>query len=602
LTKEQFQSIASTIPHQPGVYKYFDETDTIIYVGKAKDLRKRVASYFSKDHADFKTRRLVYAIDRIEFTIVSTEQESLLLESSLIKHYQPRYNILLRDDKSYPHVVIKNEEFPRIFLTRKIIRDGSTYLGPFTSVWQVRDMLNVLRENLPIRTCDLPLTEATIQKGKYKECLQYHIGNCKAPCIGKQSKEDYNWYVQQIKEILKGKTSEIKKIYTKEMQAYAAAMQFEKAELIKQKLHYLEDYCAKSAIVHTSIDNVDVISYQAVGELDVVVNFLGVLNGTIVHSKTIVMRRQEQESDEDVVSYVYNEFREQFSSTATEVIAAMPLQVEANIACTQPKQGDKKKLLDLSQQNTSYFVHEILRQKTLMLKQKGTYEAQVLQEIKDALRLPRLPQHIECFDNSNFQGSFPVAAMVCFKNGMPYKKEYRHFHIKTVEGINDFASMTEIVGRRYARLLKEDKPLPDLVIIDGGKGQLSAALESIRNLGLLGKFTVVGLAKNVEEIFFPGDKESIRLPYHSEALKLITYIRDEVHRFGITFHRDVRSKGVVKTELHDIPSIGPSTANQLLKKFKSVKNIKQQSEVQLAAEIGAAKAKAIVKYFAEQGK
>jgi excinuclease ABC subunit C len=596
VTKEQFSHISSTIPHLPGVYKYFNEHDVIIYVGKAKDLRKRVGSYFSKDHTDYKTRTLVYQIDRLEFTIVNSEQEAFLLESSLIKHYQPRYNILLRDDKSYPHIVIKKEEYPRIFLTRKIIKDGSTYLGPFTSVFMVREMLQVLRDNLPIRTCDLPLTEEGINKGKFRECLQYHIGNCKAPCINKQSKQDYNWYVQQIKEILKGKTSEIKRIYTKEMQDFAEAMQYEKAELVRQKLQFLEEYSAKSVVVSATIDNVDVVSYTSYKE-DVIINFLGVLNGSIVHSKTIVARKQLDELDEDVLSFAYLELREQFSSTANEVISPTDIVVQEGVKCVVPKAGDKKKLLELSLQNATYFLDEMRRQKALMLKEKGTYEQEVLQEIKDALRLPQLPDHIECFDNSNFQGSFPVAAMVCFKDAQPYKQEYRRFHIKTVEGINDFASMAEIVFRRYDRVLKENKPLPKLIIIDGGKGQLGSAIDSLRKLDLMGKVTVVGLAKNIEEIFFPGDKDSIKLPYHSEGLKLITRVRDEVHRFGITFHRDTRSKGVVKTELHDIAGIGPSTATDLLKKFKSVKTIKDLPLDKLTEVVGAAKAKLVWGYF-----
>jgi excinuclease ABC subunit C len=592
VTKEQFSKISSTIPHQPGIYKYFDENDVIIYVGKAKDLRKRVGSYFSKDHTDYKTKRLVFAIDRVEFTIVNSEQEAFLLESSLIKHYQPRYNILLRDDKSYPHIVIKKEEYPRIFLTRRIIKDGSTYLGPFTNVFMVKEMLNVLKENLPIRTCDLPLTQEKIEKGKFKECLQYHIGNCKAPCINKQSKEDYNWYVQQIKEILKGKTGEIKKIYTKEMQDLSEDLQFEKAELVRQKLQYLEEHSAKSVVVNTSIDNVDVVSFTSYKE-DVIVNFLGVLNGSIVHSKTVVAKRQHQESDEEILTFAYTQLREQFSSTAVEVISSIPIALDDDVKCTLPKAGDKKKLLDLSMQNATYFLDEMRRAKANMLKVKGTYEAEVLEEIKDKLRLPYLPNHIECFDNSNFQGSFPVAAMVCFKDGVPYKPEYRRFHIKTVEGINDFASMSEIVFRRYDRLLKENKPLPQLIIIDGGKGQLGAALDSLRKLDLVGKVNVVGLAKNIEEIFFPGDKDSIKLPYHSEGLKLITRIRNEVHRFGITFHRDTRSKGVVKNALEDIPGVGPTTAMLLLKKFKSVKKVKEQTEEALAEVVGLAKAKLV---------
>jgi excinuclease ABC subunit C len=593
LTREEFNIIQPTIPHQPGVYKYFSNQDVIIYIGKAKDLRKRVSNYFAKTIVHRKTRILVEQIARIEFTIVPTEQDALLLESSLIKHFQPRYNIMLRDDKSYPHIVIKNEQYPRIFFTRRIIKDGSTYLGPYVNFIKVRELLEVIKQSLPIRTCNLPLTEDAINKGKFKACLEYHIGNCKAPCINKQSKEDYNWYVQQIKQILKGKLGDIKKVYLQEMRLLADDLQFEKANLLKEKLQFLDEYTSKSVIVSTTIDNVDVICIRSTPEQSVV-NYMVVFNGTVVHSKTLVIEKQLEEDDEEILSAAIITLREQFSSTSKEIIAEQEFDITGIDACiTIPKLGDKKKLLDLADQNVSYFLSEIRRQKTLMLTQSGDYAKVVLQEIKDKLRLRELPNHIECFDNSNFQGSFPVAAMVCFKNAEPFKKEYRHFHIKTVEGINDFASMTEIVYRRYKRLKEEGKPLPQLVIIDGGKGQLGAALDALKQLDLLGKMAIVGLAKNIEEIFFPGDKQSLQLPYHSEGLKLITRIRDEVHRFGITFHRDTRSKGVIKNELESIKGIGENTALLLLKKHKSVNKIKQLSQQQIAIVTGAAKAKLI---------
>jgi excinuclease ABC subunit C len=593
MTREEFSKIAPSIPHQPGVYKYFNAENTIIYIGKAKDLRKRVSNYFAKTIVHRKTRLLVEQINKLEFTIVATEQDALLLESSLIKHFQPRYNIDLKDDKSYPHIVIKNEQFPRIFFTRKIIKDGSTYLGPYVNFIKVRELLEVIKQSLPIRTCSLPLTEDAIAKGKFKACLEYHIGNCKAPCINKQSKEEYNWYVQQIKEILKGKLGDIKKVYLEEMKALAADMQFEKANLLKEKLQFLDQYTSKSVIVSTKIDNVDVVCIRSTSE-QAVVNFMVVFNGTVVHSKTLVIEKKLEEPDEEILATALPVLREQFSSTSKEIISELEFElIGIDASITIPKLGDKKKLLELADQNVTYFISELRRQKTLLLNQSGEYAKVVLQEIKDKLRLKELPTHIECFDNSNFQGSFPVAAMVCFKNGEPFKKEYRHFHIKTVEGINDFASMTEIVFRRYKRLSEEGKPLPQLVIIDGGKGQLGAALDALKQLDLIGKMAVVGLAKNIEEIFFPGDKESLQLPYYSEGLKLITRIRDEVHRFGITFHRDTRSKGVIKNELESIKGIGENTATQLLKKYKSIKKIKALTQREIAGIVGTAKARII---------
>ncbi len=590
MTKEVFLEIAPSIPHKPGVYKYFNAESVIIYVGKAKDLRKRVSNYFAKTQDNYKTKVLVSQIAHIEFTIVETEKDALLLESSLIKYYQPKYNIMLKDDKSYPHIVIKNEAYPRIFLTRRIIKDGSTYLGPYIDTRQVRDLLQLIQQNLPIRSCSLPLTQESVQKGKFKACLELQLGNCKAPCTGQQSHQDYNWYIQQIKEILRGKLGDIKKKYTEEMQALASEMQFEKAEIVKKKLEFLQAYNSKSVIVNTSITNIDVVSINSTAD-EAYVNYLSVFNGTITHSKTLHIKKKLDETDAEILSIATATLREQFGSSAPEIISE--INFDSSVKIVIPQLGDKKKLLELSQQNVKYFIDEMRRQKTLVLKDTGVYNETVLQEIKDKLRLTELPMHIECFDNSNFQGSFPVAAMACFKEGVPYKKEYRHFHIKTVEGVDDFASMREIVHRRYKRLLDEKKPLPQLVIIDGGKGQLSAALDSLRSLDLIGKLTVVGLAKNIEEIFFPGDTESLKLPYYSEGLKLITRIRDEVHRFGITFHRDTRSKGVITNELASIKGIGEKTAMELLAQFKSVKKIRELTQREIAGIVGSAKARLV---------
>lgn len=588
MTKDEYKLIASSIPHKPGVYKYFNSEDKIIYVGKAKDLRKRVTSYFAKEHEHYKTRKLVEKIARLEFTIVPTEQDALLLESSLIKQYQPYYNIALKDDKSYPYIVIKNEPFPRIFFTRRVIKDGSTYLGPYTNVVRVRELLDLLKQTIPLRTCTLTLNEKDIAANKFKSCLEYQIGNCKAPCIGVQSAENYNWYVQQVKEVLKGRLTEIRKFYLEEIAALVAKMEFEKANIIKGKLQFLQEYSTRSVIVSTTIENLDICSIHSKGDI-AFVNYMSVSNGIVIHSKTLQAERKLDETDAEILNFAIPRLMEQYHSNATEVVSEIPLQLAYDIKITIPKAGDKLKLLQLSQQNVLYFYEEFRRQKALMLDQQDN-KMEILAEIQSYLRLKALPTHIECFDNSNFQGSYPVAAMVCFKDGLPDKKEYRHFHIKTVEGINDFASMAEIVFRRYSRLLKEEKPLPQLIIIDGGKGQLSSAMESIKKLDLVGKVTVVGLAKNIEEIFFPGDTESFKLPYQSDALRLITYVRDEVHRFGITFHRNLRSKGVVKNELETIKGIGPETATQLLKHFRSVKKIKEAAFEDIVAVVGERKA------------
>jgi excinuclease ABC subunit C len=587
MTKEEYKIIASTIPHNPGVYKYFNEEDRIIYVGKAKDLRKRVNSYFAKEHEHYKTRKLVEKIVRIEFTIVPTEKDALLLESSLIKQYQPHYNIALKDDKSYPYIVIKNEPFPRIFFTRRVIRDGSTYLGPFTSVVRVKELLEVVKQTIPLRTCSLPLNEKDITNHKFKSCLEYQIGNCKAPCIGVQSTENYNWYVQQVKEILKGRLGEIKKMYLDEIKGFVEKMEYEKAEIVKVKLQFLQEYNTRSVIVSTTIDNLDICSIHSKGDI-AFVNYMSVSNGIVIHSKTIQAEKKLDESDAEILSFAISGLMEQYRSNAIEVVSEIEFDLGEDVKITIPKVGDKLKLLQLSQQNVIYFYEEHRRQKALMLEQADN-KMEILEQIQTYLRLSKLPTHIECFDNSNFQGSFPVAAMVCFKDGVPYKKEYRHFHIKTVVGINDFASMKEIVFRRYSRLLKEEKPLPQFVIIDGGKGQLSSAMESIKELGLENKMTVVGLAKNIEEIFFPGLSESFKLPYQSDALRLITFIRDEVHRFGITFHRDTRSKGVIKNELEGIKGIGSETATILLKHFKSVKKIRAASLEEIIEIVGLSK-------------
>ncbi len=598
MTHKEFTEISSTIPVQPGIYKYFNADNELIYVGKAKHLRKRVSSYFNKIKSSYKTAELVNRIYKIEFTIVNNEQDAFFLENSLIKEFQPLFNINLKDDKSYPFIVIKNEPFPRVFLTRKKIKDGSTYLGPFTSVAKVRDLLNFIKQNIQLRTCKLNLTANNISKGKFKVCLEYHLGNCKGPCESLQSADDYNEGISQLKDMLKGNLSPVINNYREQIKMLAADMQFEKAAVYQSKIEHLQQYKAKSSVVNTNTGTVDVFSILEEGNT-AYVNYLAVNNGSIIQTKTITLHKKLEESAEEVLAFAVAQLREIFESEAKEIVIPLPIEYnEEGITITVPKAGDKKKLLDLSAKNVDYFRDELHARKILKLEDKTQDEKyRVLLQLQKDLHLQQIPEHIECFDNSNFQGSFPVAAMVCFKNGEPSKKDYRHFNIKTVEGINDFASMTEVVYRRYKRLSDEGAALPQLVIIDGGKGQLSAALESIDKLNLRGKLTLVGLAKNQEELFFAGDSASLQLPWDSESLKLIRRIRDEVHRFGITFHRNKRSKGTFKNELEGIKGIGKQTADLLLKEFRSVKKVKEASDSDIEKLIGKAKTELLRKGF-----
>lgn len=598
MTAAEFSQISHTIPLQPGIYKYYNEGGELLYVGKAKSLRKRVSSYFVKNHDSFKTRKLVEHIHHIEFTIVGSEQDAFLLENSLIKQFQPKFNINLKDDKTYPYLVIKHESFPRVFFTRNVIKDGSEYLGPYTSVWRVKELMEVIKSNIPLRTCNLNLSPQNIAKGKYKVCLEYHLGNCKGPCEGLQTEEDYREGLSQVKNILKGNLSPILQLFRGQMQEYAMNMEFEKAEMMRKKLEKLQEYQSKSTIVNTKVGNVDVFSIISEGN-HAYVNYLRVLNGTIADTKTVTLEKKLEEENEEVLAYAVNYLRDAFKSVTKEIIVPIEIEYpEEQVIVTVPKGGDKKKLLELSEKNVDYFKEELHRKKILHLEGKSDMEKKkVLYQLQADLELVELPTHIECFDNSNFQGAYPVSACVVFKDGVASKKDYRHFNVKTVEGINDFASMKEVVFRRYSRLLAEQQPLPQLVIIDGGKGQLGAAMESIRALNLVGSMTVVGLAKNEEEIFFPGDKDSIKLPYDSESLKLIRRVRDEVHRFGITFHRNKRSKGTFKNELESIKGIGENTATQLLKTFRSVAKIRLLTEDDLVKEVGVAKAKLIYTHF-----
>ncbi|HEY8387941.1 MAG TPA: excinuclease ABC subunit UvrC [Parasegetibacter sp.] len=598
MTSAEYQQISNTIPSNPGVYKYFSQSGELLYVGKAKNLRKRVSSYFTKTYTTYKTHELVNRIARIEFTIVDSEQDAFLLENSLIKQFRPKFNIELKDDKTYPYIVIKKEPFPRVFLTRKKINDGSEYLGPFTSVGRVRELLDFIRQHIPLRSCKLNLTEKNIRQGKFKVCLEYHLGNCKGPCEGFQSAEDYQNGLDQLKNLLKGNLGPVIQHYRKLMFDYASEMNFEKAEQIKKKIDHLENYQSKSVIVSRHLSNLDVYSLLRDGE-HAYVNYLMVQNGTIVQTHTIRLEAHLEETNAEILSFAIQQLRETFNSLASEIVVPFELEYPVrDITVTVPKGGDKKKLLELSVKNVNYFREELKKKKMLQLEDKSDSEKrQVLYQLQQDLRLQDLPVHIECFDNSNFQGSYPVSAMVCFRNGVASKNDYRKFNVKTVEGINDFATMKEVVFRRYKRLRDEGKPLPQLVIIDGGKGQLSSALEAIEELGLKGKMTLIGLAKNEEEIFFAGDKESVKLPYNGESLKLIRRIRDEVHRFGITFHRNQRSKGTLKNELEEIKGIGRATADLLLKTFRSVKSVSMATREELTGVIGSSKAKLIREYF-----
>ncbi|MEO6288369.1 MAG: excinuclease ABC subunit UvrC [Ginsengibacter sp.] len=598
MTNDVFQSLVKTLPNQPGIYKYYDNKNELVYVGKAKSIRKRVSSYFTKTFTGYKTHELVKRIHKIEFTIVDNEQDAFLLENSLIKQFQPKFNINLKDDKSYPYLVIKNEPFPRVFLTRSKINDGSQYLGPFTSVGRVRELLIFIKQNIQLRTCKLNLTEDNIKKGKFKVCLEYHLGNCKGPCEDFQNAADYAEGLSQLKNLMKGNLNPVIQHFKSEMEYFANEMQFEKAELLRKKIEHLQNYKAKSKVVNEHVDNADVFSILKDGHI-AYVNYLMVSEGTIVLTKTIILESKLDETPEEVLLFAIAQLRSTFNSESTEIIVPFEINYPVgDVNVIIPKAGDKKKLLELSQKNVNYFIGELNRKKMLQLEGKSDKEKQkVLEQLQSDLHLSTLPEHIECFDNSNFQGSYPVAAMVYFRNGLPDKSQYRKFNIKTVSGINDFASMKEIVYRRYKRLVLENIALPELIIIDGGKGQLNAAVEALRELELTGKTTIVGLAKNEEEIFFPGDMQSIKLPWDSESLKLIRRIRDEVHRFGINFHRNQRSRGTFVNELENIKGIGKNTADTLLKKFKSVKKIREISMEDLADVVGKSKASIITDHF-----
>jgi len=600
MTTADFHKIADTVPRQPGVYKFIDEDNIILYVGKAKNLRSRVASYFGqrRDRAH-KTRVMVKNADHLEFTIVETEADALLLENTLIKKYQPRYNVMLRDDKSYSYICIKKERFPRVFITRRVIKDGSTYYGPYTSKSRLKIILDLLKQLFPLRTCKYNLSKENIEQGKFKVCLEYHIKNCEGPCEGLESEENYSEKIDQVRNILRGNFGAVTSHFKAEMQRYAENLEFEKAQRLKEKLTAFEDYQHKSTVVSVTIRDVDIFSITS-DEKEAYVNYIKVVNGAVIHTHTQELVKNLDDEERDLLEYAIPILRERFNSIAPEVILPFRVQLEdEDIRITVPKIGDKKKLLELSQKNGKYFLLQRQKQRASM-KRKQTSAERILRTMQKDLQMDELPMHIECFDNSNIQGSHPVASCVVFKNAKPSKKDYRHFNIKTVEGPDDYASMEEVAHRRYRRLLKEDQPLPQLVIIDGGKGQLSAAMKAIRRLGIEDRMTVIGIAKKLEEIFFPGDPIPLYIDKKSESLKIIQQARNEAHRFAITFHRNQRSRNFTTSELTNIPGVGEKTAQRLLTHFGSVKKIKQARPTDLAEVVGNAAAKKIYAYFQEE--
>ena len=583
-----------TLPDSPGVYQYYDKEDKILYVGKAKNLKKRVSSYFNKIHDTAKTNVLVKKIVTIKHIVVPTETDALLLENNLIKTLQPRYNVLLRDDKSYPWICIKKEPFPRIFPTRKMIKDGSEYFGPYTNFKTVSTILDLIKELYPLRTCNYDLSQNNIENHKFKVCLEYHIGNCKGPCEGLETLENYQKQIDAIREILKGNFKESMKDFKRLMNDLASKMQFEEAQKIKEKIETLKQYQSRSTIVNPKITNVDVFSIES-DETAAYVNFLQISHGSIIRSHTLEIKKKLEETDEELLELAIIELRERFHLLSKEVIVPFPVELGPTIKVTVPQLRDKRQILDLSIRNAKFYRIEQLKQ--LQIVDPDRHTNRIMAQMQKDLRLTVEPRHIECFDNSNIQGTNPVAACVVFKEGKPSKNDYRHFNIKTVEGPNDFASMQEVVYRRYKRMLDENQPLPQLIIIDGGKGQLSSALKSIDELGLRGKIAIIGIAKRLEELFYPGDSVPLYLDKKSETLKVIQQLRNEAHRFGITFHRDKRSKASLQSSMESIPGVGEKTMLTLIQHFKSVKRLKLATESEISEVVGASKAKKITDFY-----
>lgn len=591
--KEQLKHL----PHRPGIYKFYDDKG-IIYVGKAIDIRKRVSSYFNRStQHNKKTLKLISQIKRIEFTIVDSEADAFLLENNLIKQHQPKYNILLKDGKSYPFLCITNERFPRVLSTRNKLNDGSRYFGPYPSVTSMYVVLELIRTLYPLRTCSYNLSPANVEAGKFKVCLEYHIGNCKGPCEGLYDETEYNAHIQQIKNILSGNLSIAKNYFKEQMSLAAAELQYELAHQFKQKLDMLDDFQTKSTVVSHTLTNIDVFTITS-NEKCAFLNYLRVMNGSIITTQSLELQKKLEESDQEILASIIMRLRTEYESTSREILVniddlTLPLD---GVTVTVPQIGDKRKLLNLSLKNALYLRKE---KESMQDKSKDSNEVRILETMKRDLRLTELPKHIECFDNSNFQGDNPVASMVCFRNAKPSKKDYRHFHIKTVVGPDDFASMYEVVTRRYKRLLEEGASLPQLVIIDGGKGQLGMAVKALKDLGVYGQIAIVGIAKRLEEIFYPGDTLPLYIDKKSESLKLIQRLRNEAHRFAITFHRSLRDAGTLQTELTKIKGLGPATAEKLLSKFKSVKKIAELSVADLETEVGKSKARLLYDYFSQ---
>ena len=583
-----------TLPDSPGVYQYYDKQDNILYVGKAKNLKKRVGSYFTKSHENAKTRILVQKIVSIKHIVVTTETDALLLENNLIKKYQPRYNIMLKDDKTYPWICIKKERFPRIFMTRRVIKDGSEYYGPYTNVRTVKVLLDLIRELYPLRTCKYDLSREKIAEKKYKVCLEYHLGNCSGPCEDFQNEDSYNDTIKAIRNIVKGNFKESLNKFHEIMKAFADKMEFEEAQKIKEKLDLLSNYQSKSTIVSPSINNVDVFSIIS-DESYGYVNFFKIANGSIIQSHTTEIKKKLDETDKRILEMAVVEIRQRFNSISREVYVPFEIDLGDEIKVTVPKLGDKKRIIELSERNAKYYRQEQFKQ--IKISDPDRHVKRIMTQMQKDLRLSEEPRHIECFDNSNIQGTNPVAACVVFKEGKPSKKEYRHYNIKTVEGPDDFASMEEVVFRRYKRLLSENLPLPQLIIIDGGKWQLSSSLKSLDLLGLRGKIAIIGIAKRLEEIYYPGDPIPMYLDKRSETLKIVQFLRNEAHRFGITLHRNKISKSAIQSELEQIPNIGKQTITSLLKKFKSAKRVKMATIEELKELLGDSRAKKIFNYF-----
>lgn len=601
MTFEDFKKLSDSIPHLPGVYRFLDEEGTILYVGKAKDLRNRLSNYFGdKKFIPYKSRVLTKNSSHIEFTIVDSEHDALLMENTFIKKFQPRYNVSLKDGKSYSYIVIKNERFPRVFFTRRVFKDGSTYFGPYTSKARQKVILELIKKMFPLRNCTYNLSEENILMGKFKVCLEYHIKNCKGPCEGLETEESYNEKIEQIKNILKGNFGEVKQYIHKNIAIHSEKLEFEFAQQMLEKLEYFEDYQAKSTVVSASIKDLDVFTIRS-DEKWAYVNYLKIVNGALINTDTLELEKNLDDDEQTILTYAIPKVRETYNSIAPEVATSIEVALADNLVNTVPQRGEKWKLIELSLRNLDYFIAQ-KKKSEVSHNNKQTPAERILNTLKGDLHMDRLPLHIETFDNSNIQGAHPVASCVVFKNAKPSKKDYRHFNIKTVEGPNDFASMKEIVYRRYSRMLKEGETLPQLIIIDGGKGQLSSAVESLEELEILDKVTVVGIAKKLEEIFFPGDSIPLYINKKSESLKLIQHCRNEAHRFAITFHRDQRSRSFLKTELTEIEGIGGKTADKLLKAFGSIASLRTKTEEEIAEVAGKSIAQKLVEYFnAKQG-